>query len=361
MELINCIKAYIAKETIEYNNIKDKEELVKIALEQSLQTILYPVYKDISLKKYYLNWVIKQEQFYNLQEEITNIFNDNNINHLYFKGSILSKLYDDPSVRTRGDIDLYVDYNDLDKAKSLLLNNGFESDGSVIDCTHHIGLKKNDIEVEVHFNMLDPDNDKSWLKLFNKPFELAINSKESLYEFKPTYHLIYCIMHFAHHLRHGAGIRYLLDFYYIFCKTNIDFSLLHQLINECNLNKLYSNIINAIRNIMNEDFDKEIEALDVDFFINYLLSYGIHGHSNNETTSQASAHNNKFIYFINRVFLLNKPYRIIRYPKLGKHWYLYPICLIKHFLYLITHCFKSFIKFLFGKNKNKDLYKKLGI
>ena len=51
MELINCIKAYIAKETIEYNNIKDKEELVKIALEQSLQTILYPVYKDISLKK----------------------------------------------------------------------------------------------------------------------------------------------------------------------------------------------------------------------------------------------------------------------------------------------------------------------
>ena len=51
---------------------------------------------------------------------------------------------------------------------------------------------------------------------------------------------------------------------------------------------------------------------------------------------QASVHSNKLKFFISRVFLTNKSYRIIRYPILGKHWYLYPICLIKHWIYLIT-------------------------
>ncbi len=48
-------------------------------------------------------------------------------------------------------------------------------------------------------------------------------------------------------------------------------------------------------------------------------------------------------------------------PKLGSKAILYPICLIKHWFYLLTHRFTSLFKFLFGKNKKKDLYKKLGI
>ena len=56
---------------------------------------------------------------------------------------------------------------------------------SLEDNTHHIGLMKNNIEVELHFNMFDPDCDKSWIKLFNNPFELCNNVDSSLYEFTP--------------------------------------------------------------------------------------------------------------------------------------------------------------------------------
>ena len=48
-----------------------------------------------------------------VQKDIINIFNEHNINHLFFKGSVLAYLYDDPSIRTRGDIDVFVEYNDL--------------------------------------------------------------------------------------------------------------------------------------------------------------------------------------------------------------------------------------------------------
>jgi len=351
------LNSYVNREQL---NIDINDLDINLLIEQSLQPLLYPVTQNKEYKKYYVSWVVKQEEFYSIQNEITELFNVNNINHIFFKGSVLSRIYDDPSVRTRGDIDLYVSYKNLETSKELLLSNNYIlNDNS--DCQHHISFSKNNIEVEVHFNMFDEDVDKSWIKLYNNPFDLCDNVDASSYEFTPTYHLIYCIMHFAHHLRHGAGLRYLLDFYYIFKKTNIDFSILHSKLKECNLTKLYSNIINALRAIFEVGFDTMVEKEDVSFFIDYLLLYGIHGNSNNETSMNASSHKNKFKYAISRVFLTNKAYRISKYPNLGSHWYLYPICLLKHWLYLITHKLGSFFKFLFGKNKNKSLYKKLGI
>ena len=113
-------------------------------------------------------------------------------------------------------------------------------------------------------------------------------------------------------------------------KTNIDFDLLHKEINNLKLNVLYSNIINVIIYIyiFDKKFDNSIESKDIKFFINYMIQYGIHGNSNNDTTINAS-HNNKLKYFMVRAFLTNNAYRKTRYPKLY-HWYLYPICLLKH-------------------------------
>ena len=51
---------------------------------------------------------------------------------------------------------------------------------------HHIGFIKNNIEVEVHFNMFDSDCNSKWIKLFNNPFEHTVNVDKSLYEFIPT-------------------------------------------------------------------------------------------------------------------------------------------------------------------------------
>lgn len=48
-------------------------------------------------------------------------------------------------------------------------------------------------------------------------------------------------------------------------------------------------------------------------------------------------------------------------PILGKYWFFYPICLLINILYLLTHKVGSFFSFVFKKEKNRDIYKKIGI
>ena len=195
-EFIKCLKAYIKNEKI--NKIDNDKDLINLALEQSLQTILYPVYNDKSYKKYYIGWVVKQEEFLSLQNEITNIFNADNINHLYFKGSVLCNLYDDPSIRTRGDIDVYVGHDNLINAKKILLENDYMLDNG--DNLHHINFKKNNISIELHFNLFDEEVSNKWIKYFDNPFELSNINKGTLYQFNDTEHFLYCLCHFAKHL-----------------------------------------------------------------------------------------------------------------------------------------------------------------
>ena len=357
-EFIKCLKAYIKNEKL--NKIDNDKDLINLALEQSLQTILYPVYNDKSYKKYYIGWVVKQEEFLSIQNEITNIFNDNNINHLYFKGSVLCNLYDDISVRTRGDIDVYVDINDLDKAKSLLISNGYELEAG--GEPHNITLYKNNIMIELHFALLDDSHPIKLINYYSKPFDIAHNVDNCLYALNDTEHFIYCLAHFAHHLRQGAGIRYMLDFYYMLKKTNIDYDKLHKDFELLGLSKLYNNTLNVIYYLTDEKFD-EFDNTEIDYFIEYMLKSGIHGFGkeNEGSTAQAVAHVDKKRYFMVKVFLTNKTYRKAIYPKLGSKAILYPLCLIKHWWYLLTNRLGSLFKFLFGKNKKKDLYNKLGI
>jgi len=355
-EFIKCLQAYLKGEKL--NKIEDDKDLVNLALEQSLQTILYPVYNDKSYKKYYIGWVVKQEEFLSIQNEITNIFNDNNINHLYFKGSVLCNLYDDPSIRTRGDIDVYVDINDLDKARNLLINNNFKFED--IDNMHHISFWKNNLEVELHFAMVDDSWDKKIQKYLENPFAISIKKEFNLYELNPANHFIYCMCHYGHHLRYGAGVRYILDFYYMFLKTNINYDELHKNLKLLNLEILYNNILNYIYYLTGKEFDS-FEKMDIDWYIEYSLKYGIHGHENDEVDMQSVAHKSKYKFLISRTFLTNKLYRQAKYPVLGKHWYLMPLCLLRHWCFLLTHKLGGFFKLVLKKNHRKELFDKLGI
>ena len=75
--------------------------------------------------------------------------------------------------------------------------------------------------------------------------------------------------------------------------------------------------------------------------------------------------NNISLFYIDdendKNLLTNKLYRQAKYPILGKHWYLLPICLLKHWWFLLTHKLGGFFKLVFKKNDRKELFDKLGI
>lgn len=359
--ILDMLRAYFKNETLKLDPTTEKELLVK-AKEQALLPYLYFVYNQKEFKSYYVSAAIRQEEFLRMQKELTEWFNVADIKHLYLKGSVLYQLYPDPTLRTRGDIDVFVDPTKMNEAKAILLSKGYSL--LKFESQHHLEFIKNDFMVELHYTLFDSYRD---LDYFKDPFSLSIQKENCLYTLTEENHFLFCLHHFANHLRKGAGLRYLLDFYYMLKSSTMNMQLLHTLIEHNGYSKLYQNILNAIYVLSEEELDA-FPKEDIEFFLEYLVKSGIHGFGEENEMNQKGfgMRNYKFKAVLSGTFLTNKAYRLAKYPRLGKHWFTYPLCLIHRIIYLVcTQTFKLF-KLLFSK-KNKitkeerDFYNKMGI
>lgn len=359
--ILDMLKAYFKNETLNIDESVE-EVLVSKAKEQAMLPFLYYVYQKKEYRSFYITAAVTQEKFIKLQKELTEYFNEAGIKHLYVKGSVLYQLYPDPALRTRGDIDVLVDPSKINIAKELLLGKGYSFVD--IECQHHIEVVKDNYVVELHYSLFDAYRD---LEYFKTPFKIAYQVEKSLYALTDEDHFLFCIHHFANHLKKGAGLRYLLDFYYFLKKENINRERIHELIQMSGYTQLYHNILNSIYVLTNEKLD-DFEIEDVTFFFDYLVKSGIHGFAEeNEINEKGFGMKNyKLKAVISGTFLTNKAYRLTKYPRLGKHWYTYPLCLIHRIIYLLcTQTFKL-LRLLFSKKnkvsqEEKELFKKLGI
>lgn len=359
--ILTMLQVYFKNETLDIGDDEAKE-LAFLAKEQSLQPFLYIVYPIKEFKKYYISATIMQEDFLNLQKTITQLFNEEKIQHVYFKGSVLNHIYPDPALRTRGDIDVYVDKKDFSKAKNLFVQNGFEI--LHIDSQHHIEFIKNNLMVELHFALFDIIRNTEYYK---DPFSLCQRIDQSLYAFTEINHFLYCLHHFQNHLRLGAGIRYLLDFYYMLKAYSMDMDVLHTKIEQLGYKRLYQNIINALYEITEEKLD-DVPQENIDFFLEYLLKSGIHGFGQDSHRKEKgfAIKDHKVKAILMGTFMTEKSYRLTKYPTLGKHWYTYPICLIHRIFYLLFTQTGKLFKLIFSKKnkiskEEKEIRKKLGI
>lgn len=360
--LVDMVSAYLKGEVIELP--VDFNTAIKDAKEQNLLPFLYAVYQKKEFKQYYITSVLVQEKFLSLQEQITKLFNQHQIKHIYLKGSVLCKIYPDVALRTRGDIDVLIEECDLVKARRLFKDMGYEEQHV---CSHHIGFIKDGFEFEVHFKMMTELKDNV-NKYYENPFRLAHQKSEYLYELDVNEHFLYVFFHFVKHLYGGAGIRFLLDFYYMFKNWNLNLDYIHQRINEFGYFKVYNNVLNVLYYLSSEIFDPIMEEIEINFFIDYLLDSGIHGfkEGHERDTSDSLVKENKYKYYLKRIFLTNKGYRIAQYPHMGRYIIFYPFLVVYNFWYLV---FKKIIYKITGKSKiynnhsqnRKEINEKLGI
>lgn len=360
--IIKMFNAYFKKEKLDDKLIN--QDFLRVIKEQSLLPYLYYVFNNPKFRQIYISAALYQETLNDFQKHLSQKLNNAAIDHLYVKGSVLNYLYDDNALRTRGDIDIYVDFKHIEEVKAILLKDNFKMENNI--CMHHIELSKGKINVEVHFSLLDPTED-TYYDFFKEPFKMATCINQHYYELNKEEHFLFCIVHFARHLRTGAGIRYILDFYYMLKKWQMDLDHLHSLIHKFKFDTLYENILNSIYLLTAEKLDIYKEK-NVDFFISYLLKSGIHGFGkdNNFDEKNYAEKKHKIKHILLMVFIPKKQFRLALYPHLGKHLITYPLCLIHRIFYLLIHKSKSAFKFIFKKknrsNKEKeDFYKKMGI
>ncbi|MGM0496224.1 MAG: nucleotidyltransferase domain-containing protein [Bacillota bacterium] len=324
---------------------------------------------------------IRKDEIQQLQiNELRKIFNDNNIDFIFLKGSYLKQLYPETYMRSMGDIDILVRKEKMKEIHEILSQYNYKNWNN---STNHDCFVKDKVNVEIH-PKLDSEFSDEYKDLFFKPWEYVKKINKNEYQLLPEYNFFYQLYHMIKHLYHsGVGFRTIVDIY-LFLKHN------HKNFNENTYSIIYNafpkkefvqNIISLVNNLFQENLlfeyikNDKIKQNVMQNFISYLFASGIHGiaEGHNLFIGGMASQNksNRFILITKFKFLFSKTflsYNLMRglYPYLNKYKFLLPIAWLQRLFKLIFK--KSSRRKLkrFSANKSQileveNLFKNIGI
>lgn len=147
---------------------------------------------------------------------LNELLNQAKIPYVILKGCASAEYYDDPLLRTMGDVDFYVPPAYFEKADKLLLQNGFKS--NEIDHEYEKAYTKDDVIFELHNTVNGVPGGKVGLKIqhyFDDVFEKAELKRFDLSEYyspSPFHHGLVMLLHVARHMiTGGIGLRHFCD------------------------------------------------------------------------------------------------------------------------------------------------------
>ena len=251
------------------------------------------------------------------KSEISSLFKEQHIKHLYFRGAELKDKYPNSYLRISNDIDIYVDKADLDKAREVLINkyHPYEYDTKTVHKTFNLPLGK--VQVELHYALLEDylDNVNN---IIGDPFSHASMDKDNeyLYHMDNRYYYLYHLAHFAKHIKEGEyWISMLQDSYLL-----NEYSKNNPLVKDANLETFNDTINELLAYYFDEGkLTEKVASIEKIIYKDALDNYVL---------LNKAKYKNKFVYIFRRIFLTPSELATT-YPSLKKHKYLYPIYLIR--------------------------------
>lgn len=215
--LLNCIRCYLNDEQVdEFDG--SWEEVIRLAQIHGVIGILgHMAYKvapaEIAsfLRSQAMQTVITFSQRGELMKRLIVKMNEDEIDHLLFKGYIVKEYYPVPELRTYGDIDFLIREPDRKHSDEMFRSLDFECK---TDWEPVYSYVRGPEYYEVHTAVLEIDvSDKAdFVGYFSEVWRHARCVSEHTYELEPEFHLIYMLTHIAKHVRgSGAGIRMYMD------------------------------------------------------------------------------------------------------------------------------------------------------
>ena len=160
---------------------------------------------------------------------LNELLNQAKIPYVILKGCASAEYYDDPLLRTMGDVDFYVPPEYFEKADKLLLKNGFKS--NEIDHEYEKAYTKDDVIFELHNTVNGVPGGKVGIKIrhyFDDVFDKAELKHFDLAEYyspSPFHHGLVMLLHVARHMvTGGIGLRHFCDWAVFVDKVGDDFS-----------------------------------------------------------------------------------------------------------------------------------------
>lgn len=145
-------------------------------------------------------------------KKICEAFDENGIEYLPMKGTVLQKFYPSPEMRTMGDADILIRLEQYEQIKTLMQTMGYDF---YYESDHEFVWRKDKIDIELHKRVMTSYN-KDFFKYFGDGWSFAKKAADSgtRYEISDEDFYIYMFVHFTKHYRiSGIGIKHMIDFW----------------------------------------------------------------------------------------------------------------------------------------------------
>lgn len=268
----------------------------------------FPVSPELSktLEGYFLSTVSQSVLWDRLYTEVSEALAAKNITNIAVKGPIVKRYYPDPDLRTMGDIDLVIHKDNISLALDVMKSLGFEECVGSVD---EYKFERNNMCIELHEDLTSADfgTGIDYKEEMQYIFGYVKNPDTHIQELTDDCHLVYLILHIAHHLLDsGCGVRQILDIALTLKHCHID---IESVLNKFESFKL-TELAHLIFYLCDKWFDVKCEDYDIDtelyeFMSEHILSGGVFGFDAQRDDNKYvrdSMQQNKFRFILSRAF-----------------------------------------------------------
>lgn len=276
--------------------------------------------------------VIRYERIVYDFNKIVEVLEEEKIDFVPLKGSVIRELYPEPWMRSSCDIDILVKEEDLDRAVNVLCEKASFSCDNKRDF-HDVSLfSEGGTHLELHFNIME--NMKQMDNVLSKVWQYAKPSAEgsSMYKLQTEFLIFHILAHMSYHvINGGSGIRSFVDLYLLEKKAEYDDEVLREICNEGGLSafKTKSEQLSSVW-MENKEHNDETKMYE-----NFILGGGVYGSLEAASAIKHVTMGSKGKYIMSRVF---QPYNILKekYPVLRKHKWLTPAFQVRRWFSIMT-------------------------
>ncbi len=286
--------------------------------------------------------ILNENQLYYIKE-ISNVFNENNVDYVFLKGSVLKKLYPQPEMRRMNDIDILIKPEQYDKVSNALESLGFSFK---YETNHEIVWTNNKILIELH-KILIPSYNSDMHSYWGDGWDKVNLMQGGEYKFSDEDMFLYVFTHFAKHYRDsGIGITHMCDIYVLIKEKQFNFDYIYAELKKLRLYDFYINI----KDTLYVWFDDAENTKITDYITKSIFNNGVYGLYENFKASSALKESRKIaniqsarIHRILKTIFLPLNSMTTKYSVLKKYPILLPIFWI-HRWYIILFVRRNEIK-----------------
>lgn len=278
------------------------------------------------LMQQYIKIMLHSEKQMRAVQQLFDVFEKNEIDHLPLKGCRMKALYPKPELRTMGDADILIRIEQYDDLEKLMTSLGYTM---INESEYEYKWMRDELMVELHKGLMAPVN-KEFFAYYGDGWARAINRTDFQYEFSPEDTFVYQFVHMAkHYRRFGIGSRHILDLYvYLRANLDLDEPYIEAELDKLHLREFYLNI----RRVLKVWFEDGTTDAITEYITEYIFSGGSWGTYENGLVSDAmfrsrekgQIRNSRQTSVLYLIFPAARSLEI-KYPILKKHVWLLPM------------------------------------